>query len=42
MFTFPIEFLQLKAGRKGDRRTDRGNVSDYLLITRVNEVCGAC
>lgn len=34
-----ILFFHLKGGEK-DRK--RGNVSDYLLIKGVNEVCESC
>lgn len=31
-----------EGGARGGQKDREGNVSDYLLITRVNEVCGAC
>lgn len=35
-----ISFYHLKGEKKTEK--ERGNVSDYLLIKRVNEVCEGC
>lgn len=44
MFTLPNALNSISPFKEGekDRKTEGGNVSDYLLITRVNEVCEGC